>query len=141
MAIEIVSAEDARTGRGGRTKGEKYTKYAVAVKKHISWIEEEIEKSKDHTIRIKNETMRKELGKEFEKLDPTSVYWGLKYVMFQEGIVVKGGKHRDGSELLIFRAANEEDRLPPSLSKYLETEDPSDEPVDETDEPALEEPE
>jgi len=130
MAIEIVSAEDARSGRGGKTKGEKYTKYAIAVKKHIPWIEDEIEKAKDHMIRIKTDDMKKELGKGFEKLNATSVYWGLKYTLFQDGIVVENGTHKTGDKLLIFRAANEDDRLPPSLSKYLETDDPADEPVE-----------
>lgn len=128
MSIELVEADSVRTGRGGKTKGEKYSKYAVGIQKSIPWIREQIENSPDGTIRMKNEDMRKEMGGEFVKKADGSVYWGLKYVLFQEGIVVDTGTHADGSKLLIMRTANNEDKLPASLAKYLEPADEEDEP-------------
>lgn len=120
MAIELVEATSVRSGRGGKTKGEKYSKYAVAIQKSIPWIKEEIGKAKDGLIRVKNEDIRKEMGGEFVKKNDTSVYWGLKYVLFQEGIVVETGTKNTGEKLLIMRNADDEDRLPASLAKYLE---------------------
>lgn len=127
MAIELVEAAAVRARRGGKTKGEKYGKYATAIQKSIPWIEKEIGKSKDKKIIIKNKDIREEMGGEFIKKNDTSVYWGIKYVLFQEGIVVETGTHTDGSKLLIMRKADTDDRLPPSLSKYIETdEEPED---------------
>ncbi len=120
MAIELVEATEVRTGRGGKTKGEKYGKYAIAIQKHIPWIKEQIASNKDGIIRVKATDMGKEMGGEFAKKNGTSIYWGLKYVLFQEGIVVDTGTHKTGDKLLIMRLGKEDDRLPPSLSKYLE---------------------
>jgi len=123
MAIELVEATEVRSGRGGKTKGEKYGKYAIAIQKHIPWIKEQIEANKDGIIRVKATDMGKEMGGEFIKKNATSIYWGLKYVLFQEGIVVDTGTHKTGDKLLIMRLGKEDDRLPPSLSKYLEPEE------------------
>lgn len=136
MAIELVEASEV-SGRGaGRTKGEKYTKYAVAIHKSIPWIKEEIGKAKDGIIRVRNEDIRNAMGGEFVKKNDNSVYWGLKYILFQEGIVVDTGTRVGGDKLLIMRLANDDDRLPPSLSKYLE---PAEEEEDEVTIPASEE--
>lgn len=123
MAIELVEATEVRTGRGGKTKGEKYGKYAIAIQKHIPWIKDQIAENKDGIIRVKATDMGKEMGGEFIKKNATSIYWGLKYVLFQEGIVVDTGTHKTGDKLLIMRLGKEDDRLPPSLSKYLEPEE------------------
>lgn len=121
MAIPLVEAEEVRTGRGGgKTKGEKYGKYAVAIQKHVPWIKEAIGQSNDGTIRVKAADMAKEMGPDFAKRNPTSIYWGLKYVLFNEGVVVDTGTHKSGDKLLVMRLGTEEDKLPPSLSKYLE---------------------
>ena len=123
MAIELVEATEVRSGRGGKTKGEKYGKYAIAIQKHIPWIKEQIAGAPDGIIRVKATDMGKEMGGEFIKKNATSIYWGLKYVLFQEGIVVDTGTHKTGDKLLIMRLGKEDDRLPPSLSKYLENDD------------------
>ncbi len=120
MAIELVEATEVRTGRGGKTKGEKYGKYAIAIQKHIPWIRDQIAANAEGIIRIKATDMGKEMGGEFAKKNATSIYWGLKYVLFQEGIVVDTGTHRTGEKLLIMRLGKEDDVLPASLAKYLE---------------------
>ena len=124
MAIPLVEAEEVRTGRGGgKTKGEKYGKYAIAIQKHVPWIKEQISTSKDGTIRIKAADLGKEMGGDFAKKNPTSLYWGLKYVLFNEGVVVDTGTHKSGDKLLVMRLGTEEDKLPPSLSKYRDSGD------------------
>lgn len=141
MSIPLVEAEEVKTGRGGKTKGDKYSKYAVAIKKNIPWIKESIATSNDGTIRMKTIDLAKEMGGDFPKKNPTSIYWGLKFVFFTEGIMVDTGTHKSGDKLLLMRLATEEDRLPPSLSKYLEPAEEDefdDEPSDE-DEPETKE--
>ena len=121
MSIPLVEAEEVRTGRGGgKTKGEKYGKYAIAIQKNVQWIKDQISGSKDGVIRLKAADMAKEMGPDFAKRNPTSIYWGLKYVLFNEGIVVDTGTHKSGDKLLLMRFGTEEDKLPPSLSKYLD---------------------
>ncbi len=130
MTIELVEATEVRTGRGGKTKGEKYGKYAVAIQKHIPMIRQLIADSTEGVIRIKATDMGKEMGGEFAKKNGTSIYWGLKYVLFQEGIVVDTGTHKSGEKLLVMRQGTSEDRLPPSLSKYLEQDEEEDIPAE-----------
>jgi hypothetical protein len=133
MPIELIEATEVRSGRGGKTKGEKYGKYAIAIQKHIPWIKEQIANIPEGVIRVKASDMGREMGGEFVKKNPTSIYWGLKYVLFQEGIVVDTGTHKTGDKLLIMRLGREDDRLPPSLSKYLDSDEepPIEEPVAE----------
>lgn len=133
MALQAIELDEVRIGRKGRTKGEKYSKYAAAIEKHIPWIRGEIEKSKDATVRVKNVDMKKEMGGEFVNKSDVSVYWALKYVLFQEGIVVETGTHTSGDKLLVMRLANDDDVLPASLAKYLEH-DGEDEGKEEIDE-------
>lgn len=121
MSLQIVEPDDVRKGRsGGRTKGEKYKKYGMAIEKIVPWIREEIEKSKDSIVRVRNSDIRKEMGGEFVNKNETSIYWGLKFTLFQEGIVVETGTHTSGDKLLLMRLANDDDKLPESLAKYLE---------------------
>ncbi len=131
MSIPLVQADDVKTGRGGRTKGEKYGKYAIAVQKHLTWLKESIGDSKDGCIRMKVKDFAKELGKEFETKNETSIYWALKYVMFNEGVVVETGTSKAGDKLLLMRLATDEDKLPPSLSKFLEPPEEDDTTLEE----------
>lgn len=131
MTIELVEADSVRSGRGGKTKGEKYGKYAIGIQPQLAWIKEQIANSSDGTIRVKNVDIRKEMGGEFVKKADGSVYWGLKFVLFNEGIVVDTGTHSDGSKLLIMRIANDDDVLPQSLAKFLEKDEEDDEPIPE----------
>lgn len=132
MAIPLVEAEEVKTGRGGgKTKGEKYGKYAVAIQKSVPWLKEQIGSSKDGTIRVKATDLAKEMGGDFAKKNATSIYWGLKYVLFNEGIVVDTGTHKSGDKLLVMRLGTEEDKLPPSLQKYIDRDEEPEEPAAE----------
>ena len=122
MEIELVGKEEV-IGRRGRTKGEKYGKYAEAIKRHIEWINEKIKDSKDGYIRMKVKDIAKEMGTEFVGKDDRSISTALKYVLFHEGIYVDLGTHKDGDKLLAMRLATDVDKLPASLAKYLETEE------------------
>lgn len=124
MALQAIEPEEVRVGRkGGKTKGEKYGKYAQAVAKLVPTIEESIAKSPDGTVRFKTIDVAKEMGADFAKKNPTSIYWGLKFVLFHNGIVVDTGTHKSGEKLLAMRKATADDKLPPSLSKYIEPEE------------------
>lgn len=117
MSIQLVEPDAMRTGRGGgkRGKGEKYAKYKVAIQKIAPFLKENIEKKE--TIRVKTDDLKKEMGGEFATKHATSVYWGLKYTLFNEGIWVTTGKHTDGSDVLVMREATPDDKLPDSLTK------------------------
>jgi len=130
MSINLVEATDVKTGRGGRTKGEKYSKYAIAIQPSIGWIKEEIAKSPEGSIRVKTKDIAREMKGEFVNKNVSSIYWALKYCLFNEGVVVESGSHKDGDKLLIMRSANAEDVLPASLAKYLE-DDEGEESVEE----------
>lgn len=131
MDIPLVEPDDVKT-RGGKTKGEKYAKYAQAVAKNLRWFKERIEESPDGKIRIRMSDVKKELGSSFDKLKDKAVYWGLRFVLFHEGLVVETGTHIEGDRLLIIRRGTPDDKLPPSLSAVIEpTEDDMPEPGSE----------
>lgn len=128
MVVPLVSIEEVQTGRGGRTKGEKYGKYAQAIASQVQWFKDRIKESEDGKIRAKSKDVAKAMGPEFDKRSDKAIYWGLKFVLFHEGIVVTTGKSKDGSMLLVMRNATSEDKLPPSLAQVLE---PSEEDMPE----------
>ncbi len=133
MVVPLVSIEEVQTGRGGKTKGEKYGKYAQSIAKDVMWLKEQIAESPDKKIRLKVRDIANTMGGEFAKKSDTAIYWGLKFVLFHEGIVVDTGTAKDKSKLLVMRTATPEDKLPPSLAKVLEP------PEDEMPEPGSEE--
>ena len=129
MTIPLIPADDVRAGRN-KSKSEKYTKYAAAIAGKLSWIKDQISDSDSGTIYVRSDDMKKELGEDFTKLADSSFYWGIRYVLFQEGIFVEQKTHKkDESKLLLIRLANEADELPSSLRKYLE---PSEDTATET---------
>jgi len=117
--IEFVAVEDVKSGRGsgGKGSGAKYAKYTDAMVPLVPHLKEQIAKAKDGVIRVKNKDIAKELGGSFVKLNATSLYWGLKSSLFEQGIVVGTGTHRDGDKILTMREKVEGDVLPASLSK------------------------
>lgn len=128
MVVPLVSIEEVQVGRGGKTKGEKYGKYAQAIASQVQWFKDRIKESPDGKIRAKGRDVAKAMGPEFEKKSDKAIYWGLKFVLFHEGIVVTTGKAKDGAMLLVMRYATPEDKLPPSLAQVLE---PSEEEMPE----------
>lgn len=128
MAIELVEATEMRTGRGGGGKGksgQKYAKYRTAIQNALPFLKESI--AEKETIRMKVDDVKKEMGKDFVSKHATSLYWGLKYVLFNEGIWVTTGKHNDGSDMFVMRNATPDDKLPDSLQKGLNKETGKDE--------------
>lgn len=90
----------------------KYGKYADALAPHIDSIKRKIANSKDGTIQMKIASMAKRLG----MLDrhKTTIYSGVKYILFYKGIIVATGT-KNGESFLIMREKNNKDRLPPSM--------------------------
>jgi hypothetical protein len=112
--IELISADDVR-GRGNSKGKGKYSKYREGLGPHVDWFKEEIAKSADGKVRIKNSDILKMVGSGVGK-NPTSVYWGVRYTLFHDGLAVSQGTHRNGDSLLVIRTANDDDMLPTSLS-------------------------
>jgi hypothetical protein len=101
----------------------KYIKYGVAIEKSIPWIKEQIQNSKDGTIIVRTKDIGKEMGPEFEKKNPTSIYWGLKHILRHHDIVVDQDIHdKSGDKLLIMRYITEEDMPQSSPEQYIDGE-------------------
>lgn len=117
MDIKLFEPEDMKTGRGGGKKGtgEKYAKYRAAIAPHVAFLKQGIEESKDKQIRVAVDDLAKTMG--MAGKHETSIYWGLKYTLFAEGIVVTTGQTKDGDAVLIMRERKEGDILPASLTK------------------------
>lgn len=130
MEVQLVDERDVKTK--GKTKGEKYAKYAQSMAKNLKWIKQQVNESPDGKIRFKISDVKKDMGRVFEKLTDKAVYYGLRFVLFHEGLVVETGAHKDGDSLLIIRMGTADDKLPPSLSAVIEpSEDEMPEPGSE----------
>ena len=75
-------------------QNEKYAAFTGAINKEISWIKQEIEKGPDKTLRVRAKDMANRLGPMFEKLDEMTIFWGVKYALFPEGIIVDSGREK-----------------------------------------------
>lgn len=119
MDIKLFEPEDMKTGRGGGKKGsgEKYAKYKNAIAPHIGFLREGIGSAKDGSIRVRVADLSKAMG--MTGKHETSIYWGLKYTLFAEGLVVTTGQTKDNEPVLIIREKKEGDVLPASLTKHL----------------------
>lgn len=103
------------------TKREKYGKYAIAIAPYVGQIKEDISKSPEKKAIYRAIDIAKKMGPEFEKKHATSVYQGLLFVLFYEGIFVQQSTKIDsGERLLVMRFATEKDTLPPHLATYIE---------------------
>lgn len=119
MDIKLFEPEDMKTGRGGGKKGtgERYSKYRNAVAPHVVFLKEKIAASKDESIRVRVTDIAKAMG--MVGKHETSIYWGLKYVLFGEDIVVTTGQTKDNEPVLVMRKKQEGDTLPASLTKHM----------------------
>lgn len=97
----------------------KYAIYAQAIAPHIQWFKDMIQETSDKKVRVAVADVAKEMGPEFEKKSDKELYWGLKTVLFYDGIVVTIGKSKmDGSTVLIMRCATPEDSYPKTISDF-----------------------
>jgi hypothetical protein len=119
MDIKLFEPEDMKTGRGGGKKGtgEKYAKYRNAIAPHVAFLKEGIAAAKDGSIRVRVADLAKAMG--MVGKHETSIYWGLKYVLFAEDLVVTTGQTKDNEPVLIVREKKEGDVLPASLTKHM----------------------
>ena len=128
MELQLYEAEDVVSRRhGGKKAGARYGNYSKAIAPHLDWLNEQIDKSVDKTIRIKLEDFAKATGFKMQKvtegkvvenspgLNPTSLGWGFKYSLFHSGITYNMGKVEDGQPVMIMRKKVEGDVLPASL--------------------------
>ena len=88
----------------------RYSKYSDALGEHIEWIMESIENSKDGYIRVRVNDFTKDLGPNFIGRHYSSMFIGLRYALFNEGIIIDVGKHIDGDDIFTMRFANNEDK-------------------------------
>lgn len=84
---------------------------------HIGFLKEGIAAAKDGSVRVRVADLAKAMG--MTGKHETSIYWGLKYVLFAEELVVTTGKTKDNEPVLVIREKKEGDTLPASLTKHL----------------------
>lgn len=128
MTIPLIAANEVITGRGrGRKEtGERYSKYKNAIAPHIEFLQDEVAKSNDGSIRVLVTDIAKTLN--MTGKHETSIYWGLKYVLFTEGLVVTTGQTKSNEAVLIIRERKEGDVLPTSLTKTNATTEATEDP-------------
>ena len=119
ISIPLFDVEDMKTGRGGgkRGTGQKYAKYGQAIEGTVGFLKESIAAAKDGSIRVRVADIAKQMG--MTGKHETSIYWGLKFVLFARGIVVTTGQTKAGEPVLVMRDRKEGDTLPASLAKHL----------------------
>lgn len=104
--------KDKKKGWKSKNMKQRYRKYADALAPHIDSIKRKIANSKDGTITMKAINMAKKLG--MLNRHKTSVYAGIKYILFYEGIIV-ATVTVDGESMFVMRERNDKDRLPPYM--------------------------
>jgi len=123
MTLIAVEPDNIKIGRGtGRSEnGSKYSKYKFAIQKVVlPSIKEELERLESgiddkREVAFRINEIKNEMGKEFIDIQNRSLYLGLKYALFKEGIRVAPGKHTDGSDVLMMRKTTPDDTLPDFL--------------------------
>lgn len=129
MNINLISAKSMET-RKERIKNMKflmakdlkdkrkhgvYCEYTDAIIPLVPYLKEQIEKAEDEVIIIKSKDIANIMGINFENKKPVTIYWGLKYSLFYQGICVETRTHRDGDKVLTMRMRTNDDELPESL--------------------------
>lgn len=101
-----------------KMKRKRYPEYAKAISDELlPTIKKGIAESKDGMVRIKINDVTKSLGEDFISKSQTTIYWGLKYVLFFEEIVVNTGTTKTGEKIFIFRNKKPGEVLPPSFEE------------------------
>lgn len=118
LASLLIDADEVKAGRGSKSgKGARYAKYTDALRPHLSWLRDTIKDSKDGHIRMRVKDLTKEMGTDFVNKNPTSIYWGTKYALYKQDIIVTTGQNNAGEDLLVMRTKIDGDKLPDSLMK------------------------
>ena len=114
MDVEIIEPDKVKLEKvKDRLRIENIASYEGAISKTIPWIKENIYASPDKKIRIRTKDIAKVMGEDFKKKKDIQIYWGLKYILFLDGIVVERGRTiPEGEHLLIMRMATTDDVLP-----------------------------
>jgi len=116
----LVSAEEMKGKKDPKIMP--FRKYFDAVERTgmMKWIKESIEKRPDRTVVAKISDVAKEMGPAFEISHFTTIYTGLKYVLFQDDIMLGLGFHRDGDRVFIMKEKKQGDKLPSSYKRIEE---------------------
>lgn len=100
--------------------GDIFAKIGIAIAPYVQAMKNDIAKSKDGYIRFLVKDITNVMVMTGLKIGMTgfenSVYWGLKYNLFLDGIVVTLGHTQDKEPVLVLRSRVESDVLPESLT-------------------------
>lgn len=117
MTIEdmLVGADQIKD-KNGQKKIKSYVRFEEAIEriKMVEWVKENIDKKNGGIIVVKISDVLNEMGPEFTKYHYATVYQALKCILFDNGILMKVGTHKDGGKVFILREKKPEDKLAPS---------------------------
>lgn len=111
--LSFIQPGEVRTKR---SKGQRYAAYAEGLAEHLDDIKEGIEASLENRVIVDTDELAELMG--MTGKDPKSIYWGVKFVLWTEGIAVGTATRTDGSHLLVFREPKPGEKLPASMLKY-----------------------
>ena len=112
--IKIVDDVDIKHGRA---PAKPYGYYFTAISEHIPWLKEQITKSKKGYIYVKKNELENSLDLKVINFD--SLLFALKFVLFENGMVIDKVRLKDGTRVFSIRLGSEDDVLPESLRKLL----------------------
>lgn len=116
--LELLDLGDTRPAGYGNGR---YSEYSWALKSGglLDEIKELLDKQ--NFIIVRNIDIANKLGKRFAEKQPSTIYWGLKYTLFNEGIVCEERAHISDTgkmgKLLYIRKKKSHDHLPHSLER------------------------
>lgn len=86
------------------------------ISEFVPWVNEKINEGNGKII-ARIEDIKKEMGPKFENISDRELYWTLKLILYNEGIVTNRGRHKDGGVVVSFRIATPGDTPPIDFSK------------------------
>lgn len=95
--------------------------FDIFISRLVPWINEKINESNGIII-TRIEDIKKEIGPKFENISNRELYWSLKLMLYNEGIITNKGKITNkenityGDAVIIFRIATPGDTLPIDFS-------------------------
>ena len=122
LAELLVKEEDAIRPRQRRIATNIYDSYAQSLSNYISWMKEQISKSKDGRIRIRRGDLARAIQKELRTMgyreeNFNNLYKMIRFVLFNKGLFVDLSRC-EREHVFLIRNRTENDYLIPGLLKF-----------------------
>jgi len=120
MDVKLIDKTEIKIRRGDRRrKGARYGRYRTSIKSILPWLKKQIEESESGDIVVDPVEVGKDMGSDFDNLGAKTLFWGLKFALYFEGIECYLSTGRRCEIYITMRFARSDYQLPPSLRKYI----------------------